>query len=328
MLPNQPSNQQSNEATERATNQSTDQQSNKSTERPTNDSTHQPVSQLISYLLFLADNALIIGHRNSQWCGHGPVLEQDIALTNIALDQIGQARYFYQYAAELTNQLTHQPIIQSTSQPTNQPTNPSANQPIYQPTNQPTNPSTEDTLAYLRDTRSFKNCLLVEQRNGDWGKTIVRQFLFSAYQFFLYRQLQNSKDERIAAISARSLKETTYHLRWSSEWVIRLGDGTNESHSRMTTALDELWPYTTELFTPVDYEKQMWEEGIGANCANLHDEWQQKVQEVFAEAGLSLHNGDSEPGGLSGKEGIHTEHLGYLLAEMQFLQRAYPNCNW
>jgi ring-1,2-phenylacetyl-CoA epoxidase subunit PaaC len=292
MLPNQPSNQQSNEATE----------------RPTNDSTHQPVSQLISYLLFLADNALIIGHRNSQWCGHGPVLEQDIALTNIALDQIGQARYFYQYAAELTNQLTHQPIIQSTSQPTN--------------------PSTEDTLAYLRDTRSFKNCLLVEQRNGDWGKTIVRQFLFSAYQSFLYRQLQNSKDERIAAISARSLKETTYHLRWSSEWVIRLGDGTNESHSRMTTALDELWPYTTELFTPVDYEKQMWEEGIGANCANLHDEWQQKVQEVFAEAGLSLHNGDSEPGGLSGKEGIHTEHLGYLLAEMQFLQRAYPNCNW
>src|SRR5262249_2510207 len=158
---------------------------------------------------------------NSEWCGHGPVLEQDIAITNISLDLIGQARSLYQYAAELQG-----------------------------------NGATEDTFAYERDTRDFKNCLLVEQPNGDWGQTILRQFFFSGYQFLLYERLQKSKDTTLAAIAEKSLKEVTYHLRWSSEWVIRLGDGTAESRERMLKAIEEIWMYTGELFMPAAYELQ------------------------------------------------------------------------
>src|ERR1022692_4670052 len=185
------------------------------------------MKELIHYTLHLADNSLILGHRNSEWTGYGPVLEQDIAISNIALDLIGQSRNFYQYAAKLINGSTSQPINLSTHQH-----------------------ATEDTLAYLRDVNEFKNCLLLEQQNGDWAKTVLRQFFFSAYQYFLYRQLQNSKDETLAAIAEKSLKEVTYHLRWSSEWVIRLGDGTEESHHRMQVALDEVWPFTGEMFAP------------------------------------------------------------------------------
>jgi ring-1,2-phenylacetyl-CoA epoxidase subunit PaaC len=244
-----------------------------------------------SYILHLADNALIIGHRNSEWCGHGPVLEQDIAITNISLDLIGQARNFYQYSAQLK-----------------------------------ADGSTEDTLAYLRPEREFKNCLLTEQPNGDWAQTILRQFFFSVYQFLLYEELQQSKDEQLAAIAIKSLKEVTYHLRWSSEWVIRLGDGTEESHQRMLKAIDELWMYTGELFTSSGYELQVTGEGVGVDTALLKTKWEKKVQEIFTEATLPYPDKVFQQTG--GKEGIHTEHLGYILADLQFMQRAYPNSEW
>src|SRR5579872_177588 len=190
----------------------------------------------IEYAIHLADNALILGHRNSEWTGHGPILEQDIALSNIALDLIGQARYLYQYAARLINAKAEgKPEV------------------------------TEDVLAYLRDCWDYRNCLLVEQGNGDWGKTVLRQLLFSAYQYYFYRELQESRDGELAAIAEKSLKEVTYHLRWSSEWVIRLGDGTAESHGRMEKALDQLWVYTGELFQPAEYEQILAQPGIAVD---------------------------------------------------------------
>jgi ring-1,2-phenylacetyl-CoA epoxidase subunit PaaC len=244
------------------------------------------MSNLINYTLHLADNALILGQRNAEWCGHGPVLEQDIAITNISLDLIGQARNFYQYAATLIG-----------------------------------NDATEDSLAYLRKEREFKNCLLVEQPNGDWAQTILRQYLFSQYQYLLFEQLESNKDEQIAAIAAKSLKEITYHLRWSSEWIIRLGDGTEESHNRMLKAIDELWRYTGELFIPAEYEL---EPGVDFN--KLKETWLNKVKEVFAEATLTVPEKVFMQTG--GKEGKHTEHLGYILTELQYLQRTYPGCEW
>ena len=278
--------------------------------------TNQPVSrstnQLINYTLHLADNSLILGHRNSEWCGHGPVLEQDIAITNISLDLIGQARNFYQYAAELNNFSTNQLFNQSTFQPINL----STNQPV-----------TEDTLAYLRDARDFKNCLLAEQPKGDWAVTILRQFFFSVYQYLLYQQLQNSKDTQLAAITEKALKEVTYHLRWSSEWVMRLGDGTEESKRRMIKAIDDLWMFTGELFVLATYEQEAAAAGFGIDVASLKNDWMQKIKIVFEEATLPLpKEGVWMQSG--GKEGRHTEYLGYILAEMQFLQRAYPGCEW
>jgi ring-1,2-phenylacetyl-CoA epoxidase subunit PaaC len=246
---------------------------------------------LFNYTLHLADNALIIGHRNSEWCGHGPVLEQDIAISNIALDCIGQARNFYQYAAQLSG-----------------------------------NGVTEDSLAYLRDTIEFKNCLLVELPIGDWAQTVLRQFFFSTYQYFLYQQLQNSTDEQLAAISEKALKEVTYHVRWSSEWVIRLGDGTEESKQRMEYAVNELWSYTGELFLVADYELRAIAEGYGVDLSTIKHSWEQKVRSVFEEATLALPENIWMQSG--GKEGRHTENLGFVLAEMQFLQRAYPNAEW
>ena len=243
-------------------------------------------SSLIDYTLHLADNTLILAQRNAEWCGHGPILEQDIAITNISLDLLGQSRNFYQYAATLTG-----------------------------------DQASEDSLAYLRKEREFKNCLLVEQPNGDWGQTVLRQFFFSTYQFLLYQKLQEGKDEQLAAIAAKALKEVTYHLRWSSEWVVRLGDGTDESHNRMLKAIDELWRYTGELFMPAAYEK-----AAGIDVSLLHNGWQKKVTEVFAEATLPVPEKVFMQSG--GKEGIHTEHLGYILAELQYVQRAYPNSLW
>ena len=248
--------------------------------------------KLIDYTLHLADNALIIGHRNSEWCGHGPILEQDIAITNIALDMIGQARNFYQYAAQLTG-----------------------------------NGATEDSLAYLRDAIDFKNNLLAELPNGDWAQTVLRQFFFSTYQYFLYQQLQNSSDAQLAAIAEKSLKEVTYHLRWSSEWVIRLGDGTEESKRRILHAIDEIWSFTGELSVPVSYELLAVSEGIGVDLSIVKTEWNKKITTVFEEATLPMPS-DTIWMQSGGKEGKHTEQLGYILAEMQFLQRAYPNSNW
>lgn len=247
-------------------------------------------SPAIEYALHLADNALILGHRNSEWTGHGPILEQDIALSNIALDLIGQARYLYQHAAGLIG-----------------------------------NNSTEDNLAYGRDSWDFRNCLLVEQPNGDWGKTILRQFLFSSWQYYFYEHLQRSRDRGLAAIAEKSHKEVAYHLRWSGEWVIRLGDGTDESHRRMVDALEQLWKFTGELFVPAAYEKSLIAEGMAVDVGAIRPGWEEKVGEVFNEAGLEATRTWMQTGG---KEGRHTEQLGYLLAEMQFLQRAYPDCEW
>lgn len=246
---------------------------------------------LVDYLLYLADNALIAGHRNSEWCGHGPVLEQDIAITNISLDLLGQARNFYQYAAALKG-----------------------------------DGSTEDSLAYLRDVRDFKNCLLVEQPNGDWAKTMLRQFFLSVFQYYAYTSMQESADRQVAAIAAKSLMEVTYHRRWSSEWVIRLGDGTDESHQRMLHALDELWMYTGELFMPASFEIETQASRAGIDVTAIRPQWEQEVKQIFTLATLPypterfMHYG--------GKEGRHSEHLGYILAELQFLQRAYPNSEW
>ena len=268
------------------------------------------MDSLINYTLHLADNSLILGQRNSEWCGHGPVLEQDIAITNISLDLIGQARNFYQYAAQLINNAKKSG-------------SPKAVSPLESGFG---GEVTEDSLAYLRKEREFKNCLLVEQPNGDWAQTILRQFVFSQYQFLLFEQLQNSKDEQLAAIAEKSLKEITYHLRWSSEWVIRLGDGTEESHQRMVKAIDELWRYTGEMFEPASYEIQATNDGTGVDVSKLKGSWMSKVQEIFSEATLAFPEKVFMQSG--GKQGKHTEHLGYILTELQYLQRAYPGCEW
>jgi ring-1,2-phenylacetyl-CoA epoxidase subunit PaaC len=256
------------------------------------------VDLISSYITHLADNALILGHRNSEWTGHGPILEQDIALSNIALDLIGQARNFYQLAARRINELTGSQL-------------------------------TEDDLAYLRDAHEFRNCILVEQPNGDWARTILRQFYFSAWQYLLYHALQQSQSAEIAAISEKSIKETRYHLKWSSEWVIRLGDGTEESHSRMIDAMYILNPCIAEFFIPVDFEYEATEAGIGILPETLEHAWFEQVNKVLVSATLpELKRGKSPMQILSGKNGVHSEHLGFLLAEMQFLQRTYPGNNW
>lgn len=241
---------------------------------------------LADYILHLADTTLILSQRNSEWCGHGPILEQDIAITNISLDLLGQSRNFYQYAAKLIGGDTD-----------------------------------EDKLAYLRKEREFKNLLLAEQPIGDWGQTILRQYLFSQYQYLLFEQLQTNKDEQLAAITAKALKEIKYHLRWSSEWVIRLGDGTNESNERMMKAADELWRYTGEMFTPAEYEKDS-----GIDFSLIRKQWEEKVKIIFDEATLTIPEKVFMQTG--GKNGIHTEHLGYILTELQYVQRAYPNSQW
>ncbi|MBE2231195.1 MAG: phenylacetate-CoA oxygenase subunit PaaC [Chitinophagaceae bacterium] len=239
-----------------------------------------------SYILHLADNSLILGQRNSEWCGHGPVLEQDIAITNITLDLVGQARSLYQYAASLLGEGT-----------------------------------TEDSLAYLRTEREFLNCLLVEQPKADWAHTVLRQFFFSTYQYYLCQQLLSHPDAQLAAIAEKSLKEVRYHVRWSGEWVIRLGDGTTESKQRLQLALAALWPYTGELFMPAAYES-----GQGTDLSAIRPLWNEKVQAVLREATLDLPGETFMHSG--GKTGVHTEHLGFILAEMQYMQRTYPGCEW
>ena len=240
----------------------------------------------VDYILYLADTTLILSQRNSEWCGHGPVLEQDIALTNISLDLLGQSRNFYQYAATLIG-----------------------------------NGATEDSLAYLRKERKFRNLLLAEQPNGDWGQTILRQYLFSQFQYLLFQQQQKCGDEQLAAIATKSLGEIAYHVRWSGEWVIRLGDGTDESHQRMLHAVDTLWRYTGEMFVPSAYEKE-----LEIDFSLLKEQWEKKVKAVFKEATLPAPPNTFMQ--MGGKEGKHTEHLGYILAELQYIQRTYPGCEW
>jgi ring-1,2-phenylacetyl-CoA epoxidase subunit PaaC len=250
-----------------------------------NPSTSKTVAST-SYLLHLADSALILGQRQAEWCGHGPVLEQDIAITNITLDLVGQARLWYQYAAELMTESGK--------------------------------PETEDSLAYLRDERSFRNFLITELPNGDWAKTILRQFFFSTYQWLLMEKLMKTNDQRVVAIAEKSIKEVRYHMKWSAEWVIRLGDGTEESRKRLLDALDDLWTYTGEFFES--------DEKDYIDISDAHKNWMQHVTEVFKEATIDVPGESFFQTG--GKKGIHTEYLGFILAEMQHLQRVHPGAEW
>ena len=247
---------------------------------------------LFNYTVHLADNCLVMGHRLSEWTGHGPMLEQDIAISNIALDLIGQSRNFYQYAAAMKENVT------------------------------------EDSLAYLRDSREFKNLLITEIPNGDWAKTIMKLFLFSTFQFYFYQKLIDSTDKQLDAIAEKSLKEVTYHVRWSSEWVIRLGDGTDESNKRIKSALEKVWPFTGEMFEPAEYENFLLKNHISVNVSEIKIDWQNKVKFVLEKATLNYPEDKNIWMQTGGKNGTHSEHLGHILAEMQFLQRAYPGCEW
>ncbi|RYF89462.1 MAG: phenylacetate-CoA oxygenase subunit PaaI [Chitinophagaceae bacterium] len=262
--------------------------------------------ELLQYTLQLADNALILGHRNSEWCGHGPVLEQDIAISNIALDLIGQARNCYQYAALILN-----------------------DDPSLLPEQKWKDIHgivTEDSLAYFRDAHDFRNNILVEQPKGDWAVTILRQFFFSLFQELLFEKLKDCKDEQLAAIAVKSLKEIAYHLRWSSEWVIRLGDGTGESKERITRAITELWPYTNEMFVPASYETALITNTLVPDVRSLQEKWTRQVEEIFEAATISIplvHGIQT-----NGKEGIHTHHLDTLLNALQSVARSQPEATW
>jgi ring-1,2-phenylacetyl-CoA epoxidase subunit PaaC len=246
---------------------------------------------LVEYLIRIGDNSLIMGHRMSEWCGHGPILEQDIALINIALDHIGQAKNWLDLACEVEGK-----------------------------------GRTSDDLAYHRDAFDFRNVLLCEQPNGNWGDTLVRGFFFDTWNYFFNKLLTQSSNEKIAAIATKSLKEISYHKNYSADWIIRLGDGTEESHTKMQEALNELWMYTGELFAMDEVDEMMVKEKIGIDLLVVKKEWDKVIDEVLAEA--TLKKPESTWMQKGGKKGIHTEHLGYILAEMQFLPRAYPESKW
>lgn len=243
------------------------------------------------YVLRCADNNLILGHRLSEWCGHGPVLEQDIALTNIALDLLGQSRMYLQYAAELIG-----------------------------------DEETEDTLAFLRDAMQFRNCLLVEQPNGDFAHTMVKHLIYDAYHYFFTTELKNSSDSKLRDIAEKSLKEITYHRKYTSEWSIRLGDGTEESHQRMQRALEDLWTFKGELLTPDPLDNEMAKTGIGVDLDSIAPKVNSYLDSILERATLTKPEVAIYRDG--GKKGIHSEHLGFILAEMQFMQRTYPGQNW
>lgn len=261
---------------------------------------------ILQYTLHLADNALILGHRNSEWCGHGPVLEQDIAISNIALDLIGQARNFYQYAANICN---GNPGVLSNEKWLVQ-----------------GGTVTEDTLAYFRDATEFRNIVLLELPKADWAVTILRQFLFSAFQQLLFERLSTSRDTQLAAIAGKSLKEIAYHLRWSGEWVIRLGDGTEESRKRLLSAVEALWPYTDALFEPASYEILLINEKLVPDPRSFNKEWWQRVRDVFETATISIPM--SAPVLINGKEGQHSAHLQKLLDTMQSVARSQLEATW
>ena len=243
------------------------------------------------YLLRLGDSSLIIGHRLSEWCGHGPILEEDIALINIALDFVGNATSILAYAGQVEG-----------------------------------NGRDEDALAYMRDEREYRNLLITEQPNGDYANTIARQFLFDTYMYFLYEELKNSKDETIAAIAVKSHKEITYHLRHTTEWMYRLGDGTAESHERLQNGLNDLWMFTSEMFDMDEVDAVLIKEGIAPDLNIVKAAWEKRVKEVIAEATLKLPETTFKQKG--SREGKHSEHLGFLLAEMQYVHRSFPDAKW
>ena len=246
---------------------------------------------LIQYIIGIADNSLIVGQRLGELCGHGPSLETDIALTNISLDLLGQTRSYYQYVAKLQG-----------------------------------GDATEDTVAFLRLEREYKNVLLVEQPNTDFGYSIARQFLFDVFHWSLLNELQNSTDETLAAIAKKSIKEVSYHTRFSSDWIRRLGDGTEESQNRIQTAINDLWIFTDELFHQTEADKIMVSAGVGVDVTLLKNAYDQKVGEVLEESTLQTPSIEYFQKG--GKQGIHSEHMGYILTELQYIQRTYPNMTW
>jgi len=246
---------------------------------------------LFEYLLRLGDNGLVLGHRLSEWCGHGPVLEEDLALTNVALDLIGQATLWLNLAGQIES-----------------------------------NGRDADQLAYLRDARAFRNLLLVEQPNGHFGHTIARQLYFDAWHYLLLQGLTGSSNPQIAEIATKSLKEVDYHRARSSEWTVILGDGTEESHNKIQEAIDDLWMYTGELFEADVVDQALLADGTSVDPADLKEPWLHYLNAVLEEATLELPEARWMQRG--GKQGVHSENLGFILADMQFLQRAYPNATW
>ncbi|MBV8832985.1 MAG: phenylacetate-CoA oxygenase subunit PaaC [Acidobacteriaceae bacterium] len=246
---------------------------------------------LFEFLLRMGDNCLVLSQRLSEWCGRGPVLEEDIALTNVALDLLGQARFWLSYAADVEGLGRD-----------------------------------EDQLAYLRDAGEYRNVLLLEQPNGDYAVTSARQFYFDAWHYLMLQALSDSTETRVRDIAQKAVKEVRYHLERSRDWVLRLGDGTEESHRRMQAAVDGLWMFTGELFETDSIDDEMKTRGIGPDLQPLKQPWLADVAKTFADATLQMPASWSKQTG--GKRGVHTEKLGYVLAEMQFLQRAYPGLKW
>ena len=245
-----------------------------------------------TYLLRMADDRLVLGHRLSEWCGHGPILEEDIAMANIALDYIGHASSLLKYAGEIEDQGRD-----------------------------------EDQLAYFRSGREYLNIKMVELPKGDFGFTIARQLLFSTFSLLYYQQLMNSNDEQLKGLAAKAFKESRYHFRHSKEWTLRLGDGTDESHGRIQHAFDELWMYTEELFYMDDIDRKLMEEDIAVDLTSIKPEWEQRINYILTEATLTVPSDDQYMQS-GGRNGIHTEYLGYLLGEMQILPRTYPDAQW
>lgn len=248
-------------------------------------------SELFHYTLRLADNALILGQRLSELCSKGPFLEEDLAQTNIALDYIGRAQSLYNYAAQLSEKST-----------------------------------SEDELAYRRAENNYYNVLLVEQPDEDFAYTVAKQFFYSVADYLYYTELTKSKNETLSSIAKKVVKESRYHLNHSSDWVKRLGDGTELSHSKMQNAVNSLWMFTDELFELDEVELKLINEGIAVNTVNIKPLWLKEVTEVFKEADIALPNNNFMQTG--GRNGKHTEHLGHLLSELQYLQRAYPDAKW
>lgn len=246
---------------------------------------------LLRYVLRLGDTSLVLGQRLGEWVGHAPTLEEDLGLANLSLDLIGQARLLLTYAGEIEGRERD-----------------------------------EDALAYLRDAPEFFNLALAEQPNGDFGCTIVRQWLIDSWQLEIYTGLQVSADSRLAAIAAKALKETRYHYRFSSGWLVRLGDGTGESHARVQRALDDLWRFTSELFAPDEVDEGMASANIAPSLSAGEARWSARVDEDLRAA--TLQRPTAQPYCWHGKRGVHTEHLGYVLAEMQHMQRTYPGARW
>lgn len=248
-------------------------------------------TDLVAYATRLGDDALILSHRLAEWCAHAPELEEDIALMNIALDLVGQARTLYAYAGEVEGQGRD-----------------------------------EDAIAFLRLEHEYRSALLLEQPNEDFAYAVARQFLFSAFSLPFYEALKSSKDETLAALAGKAVKEVRYHLKHSADWVIRLGDGTEESHNRMQAAIDALWQYTGELFVMDDMARRLVDAGVAVDVSALKPQWDETVAEVLAEAALTRpRDGWMQTGG---REGRHSEYMGFILAELQYMQRTFPNMKW